>query len=222
MRRFLVLLASAVFSLACSHLGAAPIFTIGAGSAVTSPDRIATFDTVTDGTPLAAYTEGGLSITVPNGAYNGFTPAPGFSGGFHYPNGGVSAPTTITPVDSAIMYGVEFNAGTGFSDQMGASAYYAWETQMGGVSTGGGYFTLDLSQAQVVGFSDPAGFDTLLVANYASLAEAMGGITATGFQALALDNLSVQTGPGSAIPEPATIALSGLGILALGLLRRRR
>jgi hypothetical protein len=120
------------------------------------------------------------------------------------------------------MYGVEFNAGTGYFDQMGSSAYFAWETQLNGVATGGGYFTLDLSQAQVVGFSDLAGFDTLLVANYQTLEDAMGGITDTGSQALALDNLNVQLEPGSmVVPEPSTFALLGLGIAFLGLRRRR-
>ncbi len=208
--------------LVCGVLTAAPIVTFGAGSAVTVADRVATFDSVVTGTPLGAYTEGGLNITVPGSAYAEFTPAPGFSGGFHYPSGGANGPTVISPTDSAIMFAVEFNIGTGFYAQMGGTGYFAWETRLGGTSTGGGYFTADLSQAQVAGFADLAGFDTLLVANYQGLAEAMGGITPEGYQALALDNLKVQLGPSDVvIPEPATFALAGLGIALIGLRRRR-
>jgi hypothetical protein len=209
--------------LVCSAVVAAPVFSTGAGSAVVSPDRIATFDSVATSTDLTSYSENGLRITTPKFAYvsydSGF-PGLGFSGGFHYPSGGVDAPTTITTTDGAVMYAAEFNAGDGWagSDPL----YFAWQTRLGGSTTGGGYYTASQSVALVFGIADAGGFDTLLLAAYDTESLAMGGVTAGGFQALAIDNLSVQVGPGGVVPEPSSLALVALGISIAGLLRRRR
>jgi len=53
---------------------AVPIFSTGAGSAVTSLDRVATFDSITGGIDLSAYTEDLLSITVPGVGFVNFDP----------------------------------------------------------------------------------------------------------------------------------------------------
>jgi hypothetical protein len=171
---------------------------------------------------LTSYVEGGLSITFPHYAYVSYDagfPGLGFSGGFHYPSSGVNAPTTIKTTDSALMYAVEFTAGDGWAglDQI----YFTWQTKLGGSATGGGYYIGDQSQVLVFGIADPAGFDTLLVAAYMNEELAMAGIIPSGYNALALDNLAVQVGPGMVIPEPSTLALCGLGVLILVVRRRR-
>jgi len=205
-------------------LTATPVFSTGAGSAVSVVDRSATFDSVADYTPLENYSEGGLRISVQDYAYTSFSPAPGFSGGFHYPSGGALGPTVIAPADSVLMYAIEFNIGSGFVNQVGGTGYFAWETRMGATTTGGGWFTADISVAQVAGFADPDGFDMLLVANYQSLETAMAGIDPGGYQALAIDNLNVQVGSEPIIiivPEPSSFALVGFCITIIGLSRRR-
>jgi hypothetical protein len=200
-------------------VGAAPIVTFGAGTAVSVVDRVATFDSVVTDTDLSAYTEGGLSITVPTTAYGGYTPGLGFIGGFHYPIGGVGAPTVISTTDALPIYAVEMTLGTGFVGML--TAYYAWETRSGATVTGSGWFSADLTSVQILGIADNAGFDTLYLANYSDLATVQAGIS-SALNALAIDNVNVQLGPTAGeVPEPATFGVVGAGLMAAWFLRRR-
>ena len=207
-------------SLLASFTLTAASVSFGSGSAVTVADRTATFDSIVTGSDLSNYTENNLRITIGTAAYADFSPGHGFSGGFHYPSGGFPAPTVIEGTDNALFFGLEFTLGTGYFAQQNATTFVAWETSKSGSVTGSGWFTADLSNEVIVGFSDVLGFDQLRIANYGSLADVQAGLGSKA-NAVALDNLSVDLG-GSAVPEPGTIGMLSGGLLALVFARRAR
>ena len=162
-----VLIAAALA--AALPLCAAPTFTFGAGTAVFTTHRTATFDGVVSMvTDLTNYSEGNLDITVPALAFTGFS-HPGLTGGFHYPNLGAQGPTVIKTTDAAILLGLEFNIANGYGPGQNG---FAWETRLNNVATGAGTFELDFGIDVVFAIRDVAGFDTLLIAGYNSLADA--------------------------------------------------
>lgn len=189
---------------------ALPVQTTGSGSSVTVIARSANFDSIATYTNLDGYTEGNLTVSTPDYAfiaYSEYFPAlVGFSRGFFYPSGGVTAPITISASDNARMFGVEFNAGSGFSSD--PNVHFYWEAYDGAVMTGSGSITL--VKGTVIGINDLAGFTKLLV-----------GDPDFSFNALALDNLKVDLGGTPSVPEPSTFILVGAGIGGLALLRRK-
>lgn len=197
---------------------AVPIFSTGAGSAVTSVDRVATFDSITGGIDLSAYTEGLLSITVPSVSFVDFDPfnGAGSTPGFHYGIGGNTSFVTVRGTDNAVFTGIEFLLGTGYASN---GAQVRWSTFLDNVQTGTGVSAL--SQGTVVGWSDPTGFDELRVS--ATLASSP-TLEFGDFQAIALDNLSAELHDynGEPIPEPSTLLILGFGLVGLGLFRRRK
>ena len=202
------------------------IQTIGAGTAVTTVDREATFDTVQTGTNLNGYTEDHLLISVNDIAFTNFDPTGGsglggFSGGFHYPAAGAAGGTLITTTDNAEISGIEFNVGSGYGSP---TTYFAYEAFKNGVSDGSGAFAVE--SGSVLGFSDPSGFNELYIGAYDSLAQAQSANVLTDFQAVAIDNVKVQLQPQvSASPEPASLTLAafgGVSLLGYAGLRRRR
>lgn len=67
-------------------------------------------------------------------------------------------------------------------------------------------------------FSAQSVYDTRTTVSYAGR-----GVRNDGFQTGTVgDNVGLTVGPGSSIPEPGTLALAGLSLLGLGLVRRRR
>lgn len=185
---------------------------VGAGSAVESVLRQATFTGIKGS--LANYAEGGLSITT-DGKMCCFKD-------IFYTGGSRFTYTTITTPDSINFTGLEFDLGTGGVDQV---LNVVWRTMRDGTVTGSGLFeafaTTGMARgANVVGWRDVAGFDTLHVG-----AGPKGSYTELGqAQAIALDNVKigqiaapVQPMP---VPEPASLALLGLGIGLLALVRR--
>ena len=198
--------------------------TFGAGTAVSTVDRSASFDTVVTGTNLNGYTEGGLTISVPQVAYTFFDPTHGhggFSNGFfHYPSGGAFAFTSISATDGAKLFGVEMNVGTGWTAAVD-TGYYHYEIIDGGVTTSSGSFAAPLGS--VVGFSDLLdGFDTLHIGSYQSAADAAAA-TASSQNAMALDNLKVDLGTSGteSVPLPG-VAGAGIALVSCIRLRRRR
>ena len=205
-------------------VSAAFIVTTGAGTAVVTADRSATFDLVITGTDLTNYTEDGLRIAVNDIAFTGFDPSGGnggFSGGFHYPSGGANGATLITTTDAVEYVALEFNVGTGFNS--GAS-FYRYEARDDGVVIGTGAFSV--TPGTVLGFrNEEGGFDQLFVGSYNSLADAQSA-TNGSFQAVALDNLRVQLDGGGTVvasPAPPTLimACGAFGVLGCSWLRRR-
>jgi len=222
-----------VFYLA-SQAYAAPVVTIGAGTAVTTVDRSATFDTLSIGTDLSSYTEDGLSITAPATGYyfyNAFGDGPlgpeATFGPFFYASGGVDASFTITTVDSKKIDGLELNIGTGFDGaEVGTPIPVAYVFLNGGVVAASG--TINAIAGDILGFSDTSGFDTLLLGAYDDTDDATVALAdnlASDYQAAAIDNVKVElAGPQGAtgLPAPGALTLLGFGVAGLAIVRRSK
>lgn len=226
----LQLLALIVFgSTAIQQSNAAIVFTTVEGSAVTSLDRAANFDSVKTGDFLSGYTENQLSIITADGIAqldndpfdNNAAGYRDVGKGFHC--AGVNEGwVTIQTTDGRKITGIEFLYGNAFfvssfgdqpSEVGSPGAIIQWKTHVDDAWVSAGSRPL----GTVIGFSDPNGFDTLLVR----------AIQDDDFrnQAIALDNLKVQLAP---IPEPSTwvtgalLTLLPFGAQALRFFRNRR
>ena len=102
--------------LAAGPAAAETLQTSGLRSAVQTIQHAATFDELATGAPLGGYTEDGLVIDVPDTC---------FCTGYHYPNGGSPAPTTISAAGGEKLVALEFEAWRS-SEISGQSIYY-WE-----------------------------------------------------------------------------------------------
>jgi hypothetical protein len=206
------------------------IVTTGAGSAVDTAHRTATFNSVVNGTNLINYAENGLRITSNTFAFIGppsdptFDPTGhsglgGFLGGFHLPNNGSTQLTSIKTTDGTEFEAIELNIGNGF--QL-ASSHVRYEIVDDGNIIDVGAFTV--LSGSVIGFEiDTGGFDELRIGAYLALSLAQNPPGGT-MQAAALDNLRTELFPPPAvIPEPGTMAMLSSGILGLvGFGWRRR
>ena len=191
---------------------------MNSSGAVQSADLSATFDPLTsDNFSSSPYVEGGLVFSTPGAQYAGgfFTPAPaGFSGGFLYSNGGSPNPLTITTADNAILYGIEFYIGSGYSERVpGEVLPIAYQLSLGGNVVGSGSFdAVQTINGYLLGFSDNSGFDTLTITNCAIGVEPC---ALSDYNALAIDNVTADITPRTAVPEPTSLSLLGMGLLAL-------
>ena len=188
-----------------AQLNAATITTQGPGSAVSTIDHSATFDTLTANNTvnMNTYTEGGLLIST-SGESWGSDPNLSFAldpfqglgppdHGFYAVAWGNNDWVTIQTTNLALMYGVEFMYGNGWSPGLAGytwgnpNAVLDWQTYTNGNLSSFGTIGPPgtLQMATIVGFYDPAGFDQLLVR--ATIATA-GSPPA---QDIALDNLHV-------------------------------
>ena len=218
--------------------GAQTIQTFGAGSAVTSIDRQAHFDSLDylhNGTPLSDYSEDSLFIRADGDSFSGWGPAvqPYFNPfhiymdpatqAFHFPDGGSYGWEIIEPTDNSTIYALEFLYGNGWTtgDIYGVpwgnnNAYVDWQTLRSGAVVSSGTIGPNpmLEVGTIVGFYDVAGFDQLqLRCKIATAADPL-------LQALAMDDVYVQTSP---VPEPATFLALSLGaIMALRRVSGRR
>jgi len=214
-RQSLIVAAGAIGLLDGPFARATTTQTVGAGSAVSSADDSANFNTFTD-SDLSVYTEDGLSVSTVGLEYDSFNPfnGAGDRSGFYYPGGGTSGNwVTIETTDLSEMSGVEFLYGNGWPVDVSVptfgvdSAVLYWQTLNGGVVDASGSVVLDVGT--IVGFSNPAGFDELQVSSN----DGEGSPIPPGYNAIALDNLEVQLAP------PATVADSDTGLtLGLGLI----
>ena len=204
-----------------STAAATPEQTFGAGSAVTSPDLSATFDSIQDGVPLSLYQEGRLTFVyggsaacqpAPTGC-NSFPSFSAFEGGFFYGPGNNTIPLIIGTDDGSSMEGIEFILASGFAPSF-TGGY--WEAYNNGVLTGASAFSAD-SIPTVFGLSDPLGFDELRIAMFPRGA----GFPCTRFgcdiKSVAIDNVVVQL-----VPEPGTAPLLMLALACTAAVQRRR
>lgn len=212
---------------------ATTIQTTGAGSAVTSVDRSATFDSMTSSATvnLDIYSENKLSITTASTSW-GHDPTLATLDPFHGLDGpppplafyamanGSEEWVTIKTTDSKLIFGTEFMYGNTWTtgDIYGVpwgnqNALLQWETFKGGTMVSSGDVSF-LAMGTIVGFSDSVGFDELLVRSIVN--------GDTSLQAIALDNLNVQLSAPNAVPLPAALPLFATGVGALGLLGWRR
>ncbi|MBI3834106.1 MAG: hypothetical protein HY287_07230 [Planctomycetes bacterium] len=191
-----------------TYANAATIQTIGAGSAVTSIDRSATFGTLTSSNVvhLDTYSEGGLSITTSGDSWAAdtditwlttFDPFHGANSpdrAFYSIAWGNEDWVTIKTTDSRKLFGVEFMYGNGWT--MGQMPYpwgnnggiVDWQSWNGdSMSYSGSVGGMQvLEMGTILGFYDPAGFDRMLV----RCTHPQSGNPL--LQVIALDNLNVQ------------------------------
>jgi len=188
-----------------ARVEAATLQTTGAGSAVATVDRSATFDTLTANNivHLETYTEGGLKIITSADSWaadfamaallDPFDGAGGLDRAFYAISSGNNDWVTIQTTNRATIHGVEFMYGntwtTGNSQRPwgNPAAVVDWQTWKNDAlvssNTVGPVPLLQLGT--VLGFFDPAGFDQLLVR--ATIA----GSGDPTLQAIALDNVQV-------------------------------
>jgi hypothetical protein len=186
---------------------AVTVSTLASGSAVSVPERTATFDTLTSTNTreLGNYSEGGLYITTGNQSWGADPPLAAKLDPFH----GATAPergffcvawdnpewTSIRTTNMALMHAVESVYGNGWTtgDIYGqypwgnSAAMLIWQTWLSGtlVSSGSVGDIWMLPVGSVVGFYDPAGFDEL------TMKAIMLTAADTNSNALALDDLNV-------------------------------
>lgn len=201
----IVFLLVAVICSLSMRVGAIPVYSTGAGNSVTTVNYSAKFDPIVTGMSLLNYTEDNLIVSIDDYAHLEFSPGPGFDNKFHYGSGGNYSYVTIKTADSKEIIGLEFILGNGY----GTSGYMGWEIYDNNILVNSGNSGL-IARGTVVGWKDIDGFDELRVGCAYSQ-----GYTFGQHQAIAIDNVNVQTEGDNAVPEPASIIFLGIGLAGL-------
>ncbi|MCP3977696.1 MAG: PEP-CTERM sorting domain-containing protein [bacterium] len=209
---------------AASH---ATVFeTFGSGSAVSQIDATVDFE---DPAALVdvPYIENGISVTRVNGkSNNGPCGYAGcdidgafvrFVGNFMYaPSDDITLPNYIEISTTSPLLAIEFaldsSAGSDLSD---VGVYYAWDALLSGTSVGSGATTY--GHAPILGFLDPAGFDTLRIRVSGDPLTVIEDVYGLGGGMQAIDSIRAQYLP---VPEPGTGLLTASGLISLAARRR--
>jgi hypothetical protein len=212
-----ILISLALLGLSVSSVNAATVQSFGTGTAVTSADFSAEFES-SEG-DYNPYLEDGLAFTNFNNALpvhiTNFTGLPhlgwaGVNDSSVLSRGDMGTPLVISTQDGSELSGIEFNIGTGYP--AGNDGGY-WEAYRDGALQGaGGFNVLDFTQK--ISFADSLGFDTLFIAM--TYSGDISGILPTAFDgnnAIAIDHLTAQAL--SAVPVPAAIWLFGTALIGL-------
>ena len=142
----------------------------------------------------------------------------GFEGDFGwYPNGGDHGYSAISLAGGGDFDSVGFNIGTGF----GSVVAYLYELLNDNIVVSSGSVA---GTSNYLGFSG-GGFDKIRLRD--SVAGGGGSVTDHAYQAMAFDSietssLSLPLLSNSSVPEPASIAMFGIGALGLMFAHRRR
>jgi hypothetical protein len=215
---------ASIFALAFASLISVPMLSqaavvqsTGSGSAVTTVDATADFESQSALSGLN-YQENGLAFTRVGLSENycgyagcdyhsGFN---GFTGNYMYGVG--DGYYSMTTTGGKIFAGLEFAFGSGFG---GYSATVEWQAFNKGVLVGSGALVGDYgTNGTTLGFRDLAGFDELRYTG------AFSGFTAPAFDSVRAQYIGAAP-PAADVPEPASMLLFGLGLAALAGMRRR-
>ncbi|WP_299481623.1 PEP-CTERM sorting domain-containing protein [uncultured Roseibium sp.] len=206
-------------------LQAATVFTKGAGSAVSSVDLMADFESNLALTENP-YFEGGMAFSRSNLSFNnngcgfaGCSSHPGiaagptpFTGNYMYGTG-VQGKFTIRTSSAELFYGLEMILGTG--NVVGGDPYtIAWSTLLEGSLVSSGSENIGLMLPAIYGWHDADGFDEFVFRVFREASNAP-----------AFDTVRAQTTKSvTPIPLPTTLSvlLAGIGILGLSAWRRQR
>ena len=212
-------IASLLAALLAAPAMAAVVQTTGAGSATPASQHISRAADFGANTQLdSPWSEGGLlfshtGLANDNGGCGyagescvdigaGETYSQSFSGNY-FATAGMNAYVDIRST-GARLNGIEFAVDSGY-----ASIFVMWQTLLDGVLTGSGRVSLGAAGiGDVLGLSDGAGFNEVRVYTFDSATDT------SGYSAAAIDSVRAFT-----IPEPGSLALAGLGLMAM---RRRR
>jgi hypothetical protein len=201
-----------------SSISAATIQTFGSGSAVTSIDATANFESNASlfSNP---YTENGLvftrvGLTLNNNGCGfagcgGAATFPGTSGNYFY--GSTTSSGGYIEIDTALTF-------TALEFVFGWSVPHAvvWETLLDGNVVGSGSLT-GIAGGTIFGFANTTGFDELRIASSATGSVSFN----SGDSSPSIDTVRAQFAVG-AVPEPSTWAMMILGFSGVGYMTYRR
>jgi PEP-CTERM motif len=223
MRLMGILMVGSVIVLAAPvKVSAVTIQTLGSGSAVTTVDGTANFESI-DALFDNPYSEGGMlfsrtGLTFDNNGcgYAGCGGAiglVGFSGNYMY-GYGMGGYFELVADKGSVFNGLEFTIGTGFINNTLPFAWEAYDAGANLVGSGSG----DEAAGTVIGFLDPVGFARL---RYTSTSPGDTPDFTSSINAPAFDTVKADFSVAAPVPEPTSLSFIGLGLVGLWRAKRR-